>query len=59
MKEISSGGAVSTVDVIYPSSPYFLWIYPEMLRDLLLPILAYANNETTVHYNLTWAPHHL
>ena len=25
----------------------------------MLPLLAYANNETYVKYNLTWAPHHL
>ncbi len=59
MKEISSDGDISTVDVIYPSSPYFLWLHPEMLRDILIPILAYGNNETTIQYNLTWAPHHL
>jgi hypothetical protein len=59
MKEISSCGAINTVDVIYPSSPFFLWLYPEMLRDLLVPILAYANNETNDPYNLTWAPHGL
>ncbi|CAF4762220.1 unnamed protein product [Rotaria sp. Silwood1] len=59
MKEISSGGAVSTVDVIFPSSPFFLWLHPEMLRDVLIPVLAYANNETSINYNLVWAPHHL
>jgi hypothetical protein len=59
MKEISSGGAISTVDVIFPSSPFFLWLHPEMLRDLLIPVLAYGNNETNDPYNLTWAPHHL
>ncbi|UJR26013.1 hypothetical protein I4U23_007359 [Adineta vaga] len=59
MKEISSDGDVSTVDVIFPSSPFFLWLHPEMLRDVVLPVLAYANNETDIHYNLPWAPHHL
>jgi hypothetical protein len=59
MKEISSDGDVSTVDVIFPSSPFFLWLYPEMLRDLLIPVLAYGNNDTNIDYNLTWAPHHL
>ncbi len=59
MKEISSGAAISTVDVVYPSSPFFLLLHPEMLRDLLLPVLAYGNNETNDPYNLTWAPHHL
>ncbi|CAF0829870.1 unnamed protein product [Rotaria sordida] len=59
MKEISSDGDVSTVDVIFPSSPFFLWLHPEILRDILIPVLAYANNETTIDYNLAWAPHHL
>ncbi len=59
MKEVSSGGCISTVDVIFPASPFFLWLHPEMLRDLLIPLLAYANNDTTSKYNLTWAPHHL
>ena len=26
---------------------------------LLLPLMAYANNETDIYYNLPWAPHHL
>jgi hypothetical protein len=59
MKEVSSGGAISTVDVIFPSSPFFLWLHPEILRDVLIPVLAYANNETDIDYNLSWAPHHL
>ena len=59
MKEISSGGAVSTVDVIFPASPFFLWLYPELMRELLIPVLDYANNATTSKYNFTWAPHHL
>jgi hypothetical protein len=59
MKEISTNGDISTVDVIHLPSPYFLWLHPEMLRDVLIPVLAYANNETTTQYNLTGAPHHL
>lgn len=59
MKEISSDGDVSTVDVIFPSSPFFLLLYPQMLRDLLLPLFDYANNATKISYNLAWAPHHL
>jgi hypothetical protein len=59
MKEVSSGGCISTVDVIFPASPFFLWLHPEMLRDLLIPVLTYGNNETNDRYNLTWAPHHL
>ena len=59
MKEISSDGDINTVDVIFPSSPFFLWLRPEMLRDVLIPVLAYGNNETNIDYNLPWAPHHL
>ncbi|CAI8008073.1 Glutaminase A [Geodia barretti] len=67
MKEISSDGDVSTVDVVYPASPLFLWNYNHSfspIKLILLPILNYANNETAkyglnVPYNLSWAPHHL
>jgi hypothetical protein len=59
MKEISSEGAISTIDVIFPSSPFLLLLHPEILRDLLLPILVYINNETCGGYNLNFAPHHL
>lgn len=59
MKEISSNGVISTIEVIFPSSPFFLLLQPEILRDLLIPILAYVNNETCAGYNLPFAPHHL
>ena len=59
MKEQSSDGDVSTVDVIFPASPFYLFLGPEQLRLMLLPLLSYANNETEVDYNLAWAPHHL
>ena len=59
MKEQSSDGDVSTVDVISPAAPLFLTLGPEYLRRLMLPLLAYANNETHVRYALPWAPHHL
>lgn len=59
MKEISSDGDLSTVDVIFPASPLFLHFSPALLRLLLLPILAYANNETSVPYTFPWSPHHL
>lgn len=29
------------------------------MNMMVIPLLAYANNETWVRYNLTWAPHHL
>ena len=59
MKEVSSSGDLSTVDVIFPASPLFLYTNPYLMELLLLPILAYANNETSVPYSLAWAPHHL
>ena len=59
MKEISSDGDISTVDVIYPASPFFVLYGPELLKQTLLPVLAYGQNETDVQYRLPWAPHHL
>ena len=59
MKEISSDGDISTVDVIYPASPFFVLYAPELLKQMLLPILAYGQNETDIPYVLPWAPHHL
>ena len=64
MKEISSDGDVSTVDVIYPAFPFFAKLAPDFFRRIILPLLTYANNGTAayglrVEYNLTWAPHHL
>jgi len=64
MKEISSDGDVSTVDVIYPAFPMFQYLYPEYFRRILLPLMVYASNTTgdygiEVRYNLAWAPHHL
>ena len=59
MKEISSDGDVSTVDVIYPAAPFFVLYGPELLKQTLLPVLAYGQNETDIKYALPWAPHHL
>eukprot|EP01061_Rhynchopus_euleeides_P014586 TRINITY_DN25229_c0_g1_i2.p1 TRINITY_DN25229_c0_g1~~TRINITY_DN25229_c0_g1_i2.p1 ORF type:complete len:682 (+),score=226.46 TRINITY_DN25229_c0_g1_i2:39-2084(+) len=64
MKEISSDGDVSTVDVLYPSAPALMYYSPEVMRLLLVPVMEYATQESVkygldVKYNLTWAPHHL
>jgi hypothetical protein len=40
LKEISSSGNVSTVDVMYPSVPVFLYADPEYLKLLLAPLLS-------------------
>ncbi|HEV2471830.1 MAG TPA: DUF4965 domain-containing protein [Chthonomonadales bacterium] len=42
MKEISSDGNISTIDVVYPAFPVFLYSNPQLLRLQLEPLLAYA-----------------
>ena len=59
LKEISTNGDMSTVDVIFPSSPMLLHAAPELLRQLLLPVLAYAHNETYVQFSDPYSPHQL
>eukprot|EP01061_Rhynchopus_euleeides_P014585 TRINITY_DN25229_c0_g1_i1.p1 TRINITY_DN25229_c0_g1~~TRINITY_DN25229_c0_g1_i1.p1 ORF type:complete len:695 (+),score=186.55 TRINITY_DN25229_c0_g1_i1:43-2085(+) len=64
MKEISSDGDISTVDVIFPATPFLLYYSAEFTRVLLTPVMEYALNQTAkygmdVKYNLAWAPHHL
>ncbi|WP_211265357.1 glutaminase domain-containing protein [Actinacidiphila oryziradicis] len=44
LKEISSDGNVSTIDVTYPASPAYLYLSPAYLRLLLEPLLTYAEN---------------
>jgi hypothetical protein len=44
LKEISSDGNVSTVDVIYPAMPAFLWSSPPLVRYLLTPLFVYAES---------------
>ena len=59
MKEQSTDGDLSTVDVIFPASPFYIYLAPEALRVMLLPVLDYANNATYIKYNRPFAPHHL
>ncbi len=42
LKEISSDGNVSTVDVLYPAAPVWIYLDPGYLKLLLTPLLAYA-----------------
>lgn len=44
LKEISSDGNVSTVDVTYPAFPAYLYLSPGYLRLLLEPVLDYAEH---------------
>jgi hypothetical protein len=62
MKEISSDGDVSTVDVIYPAAPLILARNPLAFWQMMVPLMEYASNGTSDHkydYTYPWAPHHL
>lgn len=56
LKEISSNGNFSTVDVIYPAFPAFLQISPRYLQLVLAPIFDYVENHG---YPKEFAPHDL
>lgn len=43
LKEISSNGNFQTVDVIFPSSPFFLYANPHWLAYMLEPLLEHQN----------------
>ena len=59
LKEISTNGDMQTMDVIYPASPMLLYTNPELLKLLLLPVLAYAHNETYIRFGNPYSPHQL
>ena len=59
LKEISTNGDMQTMDVIYPASPMLLYTSPDLLRRMLLPVLAYAANETSIKYGSPYSPHQL
>ncbi|KAI0202914.1 DUF1793-domain-containing protein [Astrocystis sublimbata] len=44
-KEISSNGNVNTVDVLYPTSPFFLYANPNLLRYSLQPLYEYQEGK--------------
>ncbi|MFC0541802.1 glutaminase family protein [Kutzneria chonburiensis] len=56
LKEISSDGNVSTIDVLYPAMPVFAYLDPQYLSLLLEPVLDYAE---TGGWPKTFAEHDL